>query len=149
MKWLRKTQTLQYRGTSPCKRPGPCLRKWALGSGRGRVKWNQMDSSITTPGWVWLLTPAVNWGSGSICEVCARVQCVVFMQLISPECTSLGLPQWFSCIKKHYISVMLKLFPNISITLEQIHTFSASLRAELTTLIFQKIKEWQEIDKLS
>ena len=53
-------------------------------------------------------------------------------------------PQWFSWISKYSIGVLLKLFPNILITLKQIHIVKISFIEELTILIFWKIKESPE-----
>lgn len=82
-------------------------------------------------------------------EVCAHVQFVVLMLLISAQYGFLCSPQWFACINKYSSGVVLKLLSSTLITLEHSHIFSTSLIAELTIRTLQKIKERQEIHKLS
>ena len=102
---------------------------WVAKAGGGTVAWSDPRC-----GWVWLLTQAMDWAGWYVFEcvcvcVCVCMHIHVFCILISASVKLVTafcihfvfLLQTKSCISKCKICVMLRLFPNGSVTLEQIH----------------------------
>lgn len=71
----------------------------------------------------------MNWW---LFKVSACVHFVLPMRLISAGYGFLHFLVFFSCISKHKIHVMLKLFPNMFKASEQICIFKIRVKAKLT-----------------
>ena len=119
-----------------------CVERTAAGdlqsSGGRRVIRSGKEIFNTRHRWMWLKTWIVNWYSGR-CSRCACMSVCVFVcdpgQLGGLFCVHLVFPVNVWCIISTWtIPVMLKLFPNISIMLEQIHIFKISIVAKLIIL---------------
>lgn len=108
---------------------------WVILKGRGSASWKHREICKTRCGWAWLIRQSVNWGSWESLRFCLKGS----SQSSTVFCFARYFSPMKSYISKRKNSLMIKLFPNMSICWNKFrfpnHCYSRSGRSPFTFLL--------------